>query len=388
MQVFRILAVLWSLFLVAIPALALEGAETTHEWEGELAVGESLRVENLLGTVHLVAGSSENGVRVTARVAAEAKSSEEALDWANSVELLNSRSGKETLIHIAFPTDRSQSFRPPKSGLKGLWSRWSASMLRESSSVEYDGALVQLGSDRKATGLAVELTIELPYDRRVIVSQGAGSVHGRALRGDFDLTTQDGNIELDRCFGSAAVRNTRGEIAIWGFQGQTLRLVTDLGKTSLEEVRAKQIELISGSGSIGGAAVQSDSLIVQSESGDIGFSGVESATFEIQTTSADVDVATHVKRLTQASIQSATGDITLRVGGLTHFDLAATTRSGEIKMMGLKLESLGAESGVLQYRRGRGGPDIEARAAGGTVTVRPYDASRLSLMLKDSPYRR
>jgi hypothetical protein len=313
---------------------------------------------------------------------------EEALDWVNSIELLNSRSDQETLIHVAFPIDRSQSFRPPKSGLKGLWSRWSAPMLRENSSVEYDGALVQLGSDRKATGLAVELTIELPYDRSVIVSQGAGSIHGRALRGDFNLTTQDGDIELDRCFGSAAVRNTRGEISIWGFQGQTLKLVTDRGKTSIEEVRAQQIELHSGSGSISGAAVQSESLIVRSESGNIDLSGVEPVTLDIRTTSADVDLATHVKRLTQASIQSATGDITLRVGGLTHFDLAATTRSGEIKTMGLKLEALGAASGILQYRRGRGGPDIEVRAAGGSVTVRPYDASRMSLMLKDSPYRR
>jgi len=76
------------------------------------------------------------------------------------------------------------------------------------------------------------------------------------------------------------------------------------------------------------------------------------------------------------------------VGDLTHFDLAATTRSGEIKTMGLKLEALGTESGLLQYRRGRGGPDIETRAASGAVIVRPYDASRMSLMLRDSPYRR
>ena len=54
----------------------------------------------------------QNGVRVTARVAAEAKSSDEAVEWANSIQLLDSRSTGETLIHVRFPTDRSQSSSP------------------------------------------------------------------------------------------------------------------------------------------------------------------------------------------------------------------------------------------------------------------------------------
>lgn len=388
MQVFRVLLAIWSLFLFALPALALEGAEATLEWNGRLTDGQTLTLENLLGTIRLVAGTSEDGARVVARVAAEAGSAAEAAEWANSILLRHEETAGATLLHVVFPTDRSQSFRPPKAGLKGLWSRWSAPLLRGSSSVEYDGTRVQLGSDRKATGLAVDLTIELPHGRSVIVHQGAGSIGARALRGSFDLTTIDGDIELDRCFGSIAARNTSGEIAIRGFQGETLEAVTGGGEIRIEQLRAERIELRSDRGAIRGSALQSDRLIVQSESGDIELQGAEPAELEIRTVSADVDLASYFRQLRQASIQSATGDVTLRVGELTHFDLAATTRSGEVKTLGLSLEVLEADGNARRLRHGRGGPQIEAGASGGSVTVRPYDASRMSLLLRESERRR
>ena len=133
----RILSVaLFVLCFVTGAALAREAAEKTLTVERAVGAGSALVVENLLGSVRVVPSETTGSVRVDARIVAEAKTAEEARALAESIRIEPSTAGNVRRIHVTFPVERFGSFRMPKSGVKGLVSRWSGSMLRDSSTQE------------------------------------------------------------------------------------------------------------------------------------------------------------------------------------------------------------------------------------------------------------
>ena len=92
-------------------------------------------------------------------------------------------------------------------------------------------------------------------------------------------------------------------------------------------------------------------------------------------------MATHLTTMRKATIRTATGDVILRAGELTHFDLFAESRQGVVKALGLSFDFIGQDGGVSHLRHGQGGPELSVSALGGSVTVRPYDGSRLELFV-------
>ena len=145
-------ALLWS------GAMALDTAEKQLELGFPVEDGATLRIENLLGSVNVRMLRDKGPVRVEARVVAEGKSEQEASDLVATVELLQSTADGVETIHVGYPLDTVTAFRPPKNGLKGLFSRWSSALMRRgTSAVEYEGRSVDISKDRKAAGLAVEV---------------------------------------------------------------------------------------------------------------------------------------------------------------------------------------------------------------------------------------
>jgi len=376
-----------SLLLIVLLAtgtsLALEAAEKSLTIEPEVKAGTTLVVENLLGSVHVVPSQSKGSVRVEARVVAEAKTPEEAEALAESIRLEPHAEGDTTRVHVAWPVDRFTAYRPPKSGVKGLLKRWAAPMLRGGSTVEYDGQLIQVGPERKATGLSVDVTVTLPYDMSATIRQSVGLIEGRALRGRLRMETVDGDISFERCFGHVTARTERGEVRVSSFQGEELDVSTAQGNMELTDVRSDRARLHTDAGAIRGLRVTAGELVIESASGDVKLGGLEPTTADVKTGSGKVDLATHLKSLRNAVIQTATGDVILRVGELTHFDLHAETKSGLVKTMGMTLDLLEQDGQASKLQHGQGGPELRVSALGGSVVVRPYDASRLDLLLKN-----
>jgi hypothetical protein len=378
-----------SLFLVIVSlvcgsSLALEGAEKNLVIERPVGKGDSVIVENLLGSVRVVPAESPGSVRVEAQIVAEAKTLEEARALVESIRLEPRREGQTTRFHVEYPVERFESFRPPKPGMKGMIRRWTAPVLRGSSTVEYDGRVVQVGSERKATGLAVHLTVTLPYELSASVRQSVGSIEARALRGRLRLETVDGDIAVDRCYGVVQAESQRGEVRVSSFQGAKLDVTTQEGNMELADVRADTTRLRTGTGAIRGARLTAGDLIIDSASGDVKLGAVEPTTAEVTTESGKVDLASYLKHLRDAVIRTATGDVTLRVGDLAHFDLQAESKSGMVKTLGGVTLALVAQDGrTTRLQHGQGGTDLRVSAPEGSVTVRPFDGSRLELLLKD-----
>ena len=53
----------------------------------------------------------------------------------------------------------------------------------------------------------------------------------------------------------------------------------------------------------------------------------------------------------------------------------------EVKTLGMTLDVTEQEGQVSRLRQGQGGPDVRVSALEGSVTVRPYDGSRLDLLV-------
>ena len=161
-----------------------------------------MSIDNLLGGIHVVPGTEPGVLRVEAHIVAEAKSAEQAAGLADSIRLDSRVEAGETRLHVAFPLERHTAYRAPKAGVKGWLSRWTGAIVRGKSFVEYDGKQVAVGKDRKAAGLAVYLTVTLPYDTHATISQAVGAIEGRALSGQIHLKTVHGNVLAQRFFGT------------------------------------------------------------------------------------------------------------------------------------------------------------------------------------------
>jgi hypothetical protein len=369
--------------LLSGASFALDGAERQLTVERTLGPGASLVVENLLGSVRVVPSQVAGSVRIDARVVADAKTPEEAAALADAIRIESDTNGGATRVHVVWPVERFTAFRPPQSGVKGLISRWASPVIRGTSSVEYDGRVVQVGADRKAAGLSVDLTVTLPYDLSTTIRQSAGSVEGRALRGRVRLVTLDGDIFFERCFGVLQVETERGDVRVSSFQGDDLEVSTTQGDVELADVRAERARLRTDAGAIRGARLTAGEMTVESASGDVKLGAVEPTTARVRTGSGKVDLASHWKSLRDAVVQTASGDVTLRVGDLAHFDLLAETKSGAVKTMGMALELLEQDGNTSRLRHGQGGKELRVSALAGSVTLRPYDGSRLDLFLRD-----
>jgi hypothetical protein len=374
-----------ALLIGTAPAVrAADTEERVLEAEGHVPANGALVVENLLGSIRLGASLEPGVLRVEARVVAEAKTSEEARALADSVELLQTSEGNATRIHVTFP-DGHTAFRPPKGGVKGWFSRWSDSFLRgDPVTVEYDGRQVRVGHDRKATGLAVHVRIWLPLDIHSTLVQTAGAVEGRALRGDIDIRTAAARVDINATFGALRIETDRGDVSVTAFQGRQLSLSTGAGDIEVNDIRAEKLALNTDNGAIAGIGLDAQELSIETVKGNVKLGGVEPVTAEVRTHSGEVDLATHFERTRSALIEAIDGNVTLRVGTLTYFDLLAETKSGGVKTTGLELDDKGPEGSAARYQHGSGGAQVRVNAPLGSVTVRPYDASRLDILIGNS----
>jgi len=342
------------LTLLFVSCLCVSGAHALDSSERSLAIdlplqaGGSLKIENLLGsvTVRLVRKGATPGIK--ARVTAEAKGQEAADSLADGVELQQTVADGVTTVHVLFPTDRVEAFRPPKAGVKGFVSRWASPVMRGGAmEVEYGGQIVAIRKDRKSTGLAVHLTVTVPVDLHTSIYQAAGAIDARYMRGDLDLETETGRIDIISSFGNFDVTTAAGDVRIASCQGDRIAIRTGSGQIDLEGTRGDLVQLESDSGLIQGV---------------------------------DIEIALRIRNARGAQIGSDRGDITLRMSEKLSFDLTAVSKSGQAKTHGMRLDLQERDGVTENFRQGSGGLNLAVTAPQGGVTIRPYDSTRMEIL--------
>lgn len=369
--------------LLSSAAFALETAEKKLDLTFPVADGATLKIENLLGSVGVRMLREPGPVRVEARVVSEGKTAEDATGLVAGVELLRKTTDGVETVHVAFPLGSNSMFRAPKEGLKGIFSRWTAGLMRRgSSAVAYGGRDVMISKDRKAAGLAVHLTVRVPSDMSTSIRQGVGSIDVRFVRGDIDIDTDAGTVDVISCFGNLNLSAGEADVRVASLQGGSLSAETGGGVLELEGINSKQVVLNSSAGLIQGSKLDVDDIQVNNLAGDVSFIDLVPVNMDVRTGSGDIDVAFRIRKARNAAIRSDSGNVVLRINERLSFGLIAETKKGEVKLLGMNLELLEQDGLTGRYKAGSGGVDVTVNAPGGELTVRPYDAKRIDLMSK------
>lgn len=376
----KIVALLMAL-LIASTAFALETAEKELQLEFPVADGATLEIENLLGSIGVRMLREPGPVQVEARIVSEGKTAEDAAALVAGVELLQTGADGVETVHVVYPLESNSMFRAPKDGLKGIFSRWTAGLMRRgSSAVEYAGRDVMISKDRKAAGLAVHLTVRVPADLSTSIRQGVGSIDVRFVRGDLNITSDAGTVDVVSCFGNLNLSAGEADVRIASLQGDSLAVKAGAGIMDLEGIRSGQVTLNSSAGLIQGSKLDVNDIQVNNLTGDVSFVDLIPVNMDVRTGSGDIDMAFRIRKARNAAVRSDSGDVVLRMNERLSFGLTAETKKGEVKLLGMNLELLEQDGLTSRYKAGSGGVDVTVHTPGGELTVRPYDAKRIDLM--------
>ncbi len=369
------------------PAKEAPTAQKSWSLSVPLAASSSLRVENLLGTVKVRGTSATGAVKMEVRVVSEGATQEEAATLAGGVSVDAATEGPVTAIRVGLPAGETASaLRLPREKDPSI-SRWVSSIFRKKGDaidVDYRGNTYRIADDRKAPGLAVELTLAVPFGAAVVVRQEVGSIVLESSRGDARLETRAGTVAADGFLGSLSIDGHDADVKVTMCQGTKLDVATGTGKIDLLDVRASRVTLRTDSGAIGGTIAGADDLSVDSASGPVELAGVEPVRADIRAGTGNVDLSSHLSRTKKFAVRSDSGNVVLRLGVGVGFDLTAETPTGEVKSLGLPMTAVDKSGIVSRFQRWGGGPDLDVKAGAGSLTVRPYGVSRLGLLARKS----
>jgi DUF4097 and DUF4098 domain-containing protein YvlB len=372
----RILLVVVALaILVALTAPARAGSERierTLNYEAPLESGQSVHVENLVGSLTVRADNTDGKVLVEAQVITEADTKEAARELSQSFELEPTRQDGNPVIRVHYPLDRHSAFRLPRSEQDGLLAKWVNPIVRKSTvAAVYDGQTVEVGQSKGAALVAVHVKVTLPLEVHATLKQVAGNLHVVGVRGDFSLEAVEGQIIAEQIYGSLQVRTGGGEVVVRKFAGDGFRLQTSSGDVTLMEVKADSASLRAGSGKIEGNGINAAKLEIDSGAGGVRLENVDSVSVAVASESGEVDIATLLTRTREATIKAAAGNVTLRVNKTTPFELHALAESGSVKHRDLRAEVVDEEKNSLHLIRGSGaGAAVEINTGKGAVMIR------------------
>jgi hypothetical protein len=359
--------------VVTAAGAALERVEKTLLLEEAVSVQELVELENLLGSVTLRGGGEPGQVKVEARIVAEADTADEAQSLADSIRVVRTDGDDGALLHVSFPVDDHTAFRMPREERDNRIARWVAPLLKKFNKTTvaavYDGRTVQVGQSKGAMALAVHVSVILPYDVHSSVRQFMGTVDCDRLRGDLEIETVEGHVELGRVYGKLDARTGAGDLTVLTFRGERANIQTSSGTVEMVDVDADELSLRTGSGPIRGRQIKSDALTVDAQSGEVELEELDTRRFDVTTGSGDVDLDTRLQRTREATIRSGSGDVTLRVGPLAPFDLEARSESGSVKADGT-LEIAQQEKTAATIHRGTGGAALEVTTTSGAVVLK------------------
>ena len=373
----RILLVVVALaILVALTAPARAGSERierTLQYEAPLKAGQSIQIENLIGSLTVRADETNGKVLVEALVVTEADSKTAAKALNQSIELVEDEHDGVPVIRVGYPVDRHSAFRLPRSERDGLVDKWVNPIVRKSTvAAVYDGQTVVVGQSKGAAVVAVHVKVTLPLEVNASLKQIAGNLHVVGVRGDFSLEAVEGHIVAEQIYGSMRVRTGGGEVIVRKFGGEEFRLQTASGSVTLMEVKADTATLRTGSGKIEATGIITASLEVDSGAGGVHLVGVDAVKMTVASESGEVDIETLLTRTREASIRLTTGNVTLRINRTTPFELRALAESGSVKHRDVSAEIIDEEKNSLHLKRGKdGGAALEINTGKGTVMIRP-----------------
>jgi hypothetical protein len=363
--------------LVTAAAAAGTWAETTRTLRGEMSAEGEFKVENLIGTMTVVAGSG-NKVVVIATVTGE---SARVADMMEIKEVRDSK-GRRTLRMI-YPLDETTTFRSP--GSKGGWLFGGGSNTR----TKYAGTRVSV-SGKSGMLLYADLEVQVPsgdingrfhnvvgninasdLNGTSYFDTGSGGIHLTAMTGTVDADTGSGEINATDIDGDFNGDTGSGDIHLNHFRGREISCDTGSGDIELDDVTADKINLDTGSGRITARDASARFVNADTGSGGIDVEGPGIEQFKADAGSGDVTFSTDGGSLRRVDVDTGSGDVEVRLDANAGFEAIADQASGDIKNRFSGAEPIIQGREVIGYRRGDARIRITVETGSGDMILQP-----------------
>jgi lia operon protein LiaG len=350
------------LLAAAFPLCAVPAAAQTSR---HVLKGDSVAVYNLVGELHVEAGSGSDVVVEVSRSGADAAKLE-----IQSGPLR----GRETL-RIIYPDDVI---------VMPEWGRGWNTTLRVRDDGTFGGGDSErhgrgwrdnrggrevriTGRSRNGLHALADLRVAVPAGKTIYVNLGVGKafvsnvdgairvyvasadVAADRTKGSLRIETGSGNVDLRTAAGDVSLSTGSGDITVSGMQGTRLSLETGSGNVTLTDGKATEINVETGSGDIDATSSSGDDLSFETGSGNV-----------------DVALTATFRAL---SIETGSGDVTLRVPPTVGAEVDLETGSGEIDLGGLTLQVRRIERDHITGTMGDGSGRLSVETGSGNVRL-------------------
>lgn len=286
--------------------------------------GTTIEVENIVGSVEIVASSGDRVVVEVTRAGTDAGQLEVDVDDAAARSRLEVHYPEGDLLYTALQNHTFDLYVRPRSGSQGGFNSsgggWGSGLLfgrGEGRRIRSRGPGVEAWAD---------LRIEVPKGRNVMIQLGAGKIQAHDLSTDLTLELAAGNIGLEALEGTVRSQTGSGHITLRDIRG-SLDLSTGSGDITAQGVHGSLLNADTGSGEILLERIDVQSLELDTGSGDLRMLEVVARSLEVDTGSGDITLVR--SQIGDAAIDTGSGDVTLNLVG-PPTQLTVDTGSGAV----------------------------------------------------------
>jgi hypothetical protein len=180
---------------------------------------------------------------------------------------------------------------------------------------------------------------------------------------DVDVTTDDGDIAVQRLAGRLRVRTADGDIALDRVSGAETVLMTSDGDIAATEIRSSTVEIKTSDGDISIADLDGEELDLRTSDGDI---TIERASGPLSASTSDGDIQVGFDCFDRTSLTTGDGDVAISAGAGLAAEL--DLRASEVVFHSADFSGSKSRREVLGQLNG-GGPVLQVSSRDGTVVL-------------------
>lgn len=357
------------LLLATIPGILtfalvapLQAAEATRTERLELSPTGPFVVENLAGTMRVVAGSGSKVVAV-ATLHAESQALLDKMDFRQ----VTGEKGRPTL-RVEYPVGARETVRFPGSpdGESGILGQFFGG----NSTVKYAGRTVKVSS-KEGTLLYAEVEVQLPSkELEGTLRNLIGRITGEGVQGDLMFDSASGDITLNRVGGHITTDTGSGDVKAETIEG-SFDCDTGSGNCHLTNFKGDKISCDVGSGNILIKSISAKVLSTDTGSGNIRVQDADVESFDADTGSGNVLLESDGNRLTSIKADTGSGNVVLRLSPTATFEAMADQGSGDLRVDYKDAQPIVDGRVVVGYRRGNQKIHIDVSTGSGNLDIEP-----------------
>ncbi|MEX0900858.1 MAG: DUF4097 family beta strand repeat-containing protein [Gammaproteobacteria bacterium] len=330
-------------FLLAIVPVSAPAATQPARIALPVTTDSDISVENLVGSMTIVAGDGDEVVIEVDRIGATD-------ELAQSITLQHRVHGDNIEVWVEYPNNR-YVYKPERGS--------------HNTTATYRGKRIRVESRGRGDEVHADVRVTLPHGVEFEAHNVVGPLDADGLRGEISLRTSSGRVTAANGRGEWTVRSGSGRLDISNFEGD-LDARTGSGGIELANVSG-EIEANTGSGGID-ATVVGGEIEMGTGSGSIRVSDLTGGgDFEATTGSGSIQVAGDLSKVRDLVMRTGSGSITIRASGVPNVKLVARTGSGGVDVDVPGMTSVTVKRNRVEATIGTGEGNASLRTGSGSI---------------------